>query len=466
MRYKSGTDQFQIFESVLHGVIITDLRGHILFMNRSSENMLGYPEDELIGKPLSLLYAEEQEHSFKEILKKWAVEKKLNGRLHAKQKNNGCIWLDVKSSILNNAEGKSEFCVITICDIEKLKFMSSRLKKNQAISQAIFDASIDAMITIDRIGNIRSANRSALDMFGYMQKELIGKNISTLISFPIKSEDNGNLFKYLKNDGEADAVKSKEIDGLKKNGTIFPIELSASKVILEGTSVYAGIIRDLTDSRKLERRILNIGNEERLQIGRELHDVLGQMLTGIRMLSEILYRKLEANALPGAEEVQEISGLVKKADEYTRNLSRNIVHADLKERGLSRAIEDLCKRVSRMTDIQCTFEEEDAIKIEQNDMGQNLYRIAQEAINNAIKHGDPTAITVRLSSDNHGLLLIVDDNGKGFDESRLHQSDQGAGLKIMKHRARVMGGILELSRTEDNCTRVQCIIPNNRHQYV
>lgn len=466
MKYKSGLDQYQIFESVLHGVIITDLRGHIIFINHASENMLGYQEDELIGKPLSLLYAEEQEQSFKEILERWTTEKNFYGRLHAKQKNNSCIWLDVKSSIMNTAEGKTAFCVISICDIEKLKYISSRLKKNQAISQAIFDASIDAMITIDRIGSIKSANRSALKMFGYKEKELIGKNMGKLVSFPINSNDKNYLSNYFKDDGQADTGISKEIDGLKKDGTIFPIELSASKVILEGTRVYAGIIRDLTERRKLERRILSIGNEERIQIGRELHDDLGQMLTGIRMLSEILYRKLEANALPGADEVKEISDLVRKADEYTRNLSRNIVQADLKERGLSRAIENLCKRVSRMSDIRCRFEEADAVEFEQNDMAQNLYRIAQESINNAIKHGEPTTITVRLSSDELYTSLIVDDDGKGFDKNELNQSEQGAGLKIMKHRARVMGGILELSRTEDNCTRVRCIIPKNRHHLV
>lgn len=465
MKFEQQFDWFQIFESVLHGVILTDLRGRIVFLSRYGEKMLGFNRTELIGKPLSLLYAEEQESTFKDVLKTWVAEKKFCGRLHAKQKDGSAIWLDVKSAILNNSEGEPINCVISVCDIGKLQFTRKRLKKNQAISQAIFDASIDAMVIVDKFGNIRSVNRSMLEMFGYNKNELIGKNISKLTS-PSNFNEAGYLLNYLKKTGYKTNGINKEIHGLKNDGTVFPVEISASEVLLNGTGVFAGIIRDLTERRKLERRILNIGNQERIQIGRELHDGLGQMLTGIRMLSEVLYRKLKANALPGAEEVGELSVLVKKADEFTRDLSRNVVQTDLKGSELSRAIANLCKRVSRMSEITCTFHEEGAVIIEQDDVAQHLYRITQESVSNAIKHGGPETITVRLSAKNDHISLIVEDDGKGFDENGPDPSAAGAGLKIMKHRARVLGGNLELCRTKSNRTQMRCIIPANQHHFI
>jgi PAS domain S-box-containing protein len=342
-----------------------------------------------------------------------------------------------------------------------LKYARSRLKRNEAISHAIFDASIDAMIISDKDGVIESVNQSACDMFGYEENELIGKRIDSLISSPMSLGGASYIVETLKQTGRAPHGLSREIHGLKRDETVFPIELSAAKVTQTDQTFYAGIIRDLSERRRLERRIINIGNKERVQMGRELHDGLGQMLTGIRMQAEVLYRKLKANGLPGADEVGEISNMVRDADEFARNLSRSAVQTNLDGMELCSTLDELCKRVSRMSDIDCRFESSLSSEIEQDDVAQNLYRIAQESITNAIKHGKPKKINVKLSSSQSHTILVIDDDGKGFCEDSKTKQNKGAGLKIMKHRARVLGGVLDITRTDDDTTRVRCIIPQN-----
>ena len=458
-------NQFHILESILHGVIITDLRGHIIFWNNANKEILGYEKEEIIGRPVSTLYEDGEDIPFKKILKKCAEGKMVHGRWHALHKNGKKIWLDVRLKIYHDNDEKPMICVITICDIGNLKYTESKLKKNMAISQAIFDTSIDAMITINKTGIIETINRSTIQMFGYQEEELIGENVKILMPFPHNENHDNYILNYLKTGKKKIIGLGREVQGRKKNGTIFPVDLSVSEVTWAGNRLFSGIIKDLTERRKLERRILEIGDEERQQIGRELHDELGQMLTGIRMLSENLARKLKANALPGANEVNEIASLVNKADEYTRTISREMVQIDLENNGLSVALENLCRRVSGLSEIKLEFKEVGNTDIKSNSMAHQLYRIAQESVNNALKHSDANNITVWLSSNDHHTSLIVDDDGKGFDIKKIEQSRQGAGLQIMKHRAGVMNGIFEVIRTEEGLTRARCVVPNNLEHF-
>jgi two-component system, LuxR family, sensor kinase FixL len=465
MKNEPFLNQFHILENILHGVIITDLRGHIIFWNSANEKILGYQRSEIIERPVRMLYADDEEMPFKKILKECVDGKMVHGIWHASHKNGRKVWLDIRAKIHTDAHEKPIYCVITICDIGKLKFTEGRLKKNLAISQAIFDTSVDAMITINKKGIIETTNRSAMQMFGYKKYELVGESVNILMPFPHNHNHDDYILNYL-NTGEKKIIgKEREVHGIKKDGTVFPIELVISEVTWEDHKVFAGIIRDLTERRKLEKRILEIGNEERQQIGRELHDGLGQMLTGIRMLSENLARKLKVNSLPGSEEVEEISKMIRDADEYARTLSRGMVLVELEKNGLSVSLENLCRRTSRLAGINCEFRVFGNIDIESDTMSQHLYRIAQESLSNALKHGNAKNITVWLSSNDHHTSLIIDDDGKGFDIIEVEHTEQGAGLLIMKHRARVMGGILDLIRTEQGLTRIRCVIPNNMEHF-
>jgi two-component system, LuxR family, sensor kinase FixL len=456
-------ESFKILPNILHGVIITDSRGHILFMNQACEKILGYKMDEISGKHIQMLYGDEEMMPFKQIMDECIKGNDLFGRWHAVHKNGKKVWLDVRARLLPDKTGDQNICLISLCDIGKLKFTEKRLKKSMAVSDAIFDTSLDAMITINEKAIIKSVNKSTEKMFGYSEDELVGNNVKMLIPFPYNIHHDNYIRNYLKTGEKKIIDRRREIQGLKKDGTIFPIDLGVTEVVWEGNRIFTGVIRDLSSRRVLEQRLIEIGNEERRRIGRDLHDGLGQMLTGIRMLTENLARKLQANALPAAGEVQEIAEMLKEADQYTRTLSRGMVQIDIDKVGLNAAIQNLCKQTTKMTGTKCFITGDNEIEIENHTMAIHIYRIIQEAISNAVKHGKAGNITVRLSRNMYHTSVSIDDDGTGFDPAE--KEIQGIGLQIMNYRAAMMGGVFEIIRTDEATTRVRCIIPNNMNQF-
>jgi two-component system, LuxR family, sensor kinase FixL len=340
---------------------------------------------------------------------------------------------------------------------ENLLEIHARLEDNEARLRAILESSQGAIITTDEKGVILSFNRSAERIFGYKKHEVIGENVKILMPHH-HSEKHDRYIKNYLNTGERKIIgKDREEHGLRKDGTLFPIHLSISEIKLKDHRIFSAIITDLTDRRKLEQRILETSDEERRRIGQDLHDGLGQMLTGIRLVSENLARKLKANEIPGSDEVQEISEMAREADEYTRSLTQGMVQVELEKNGLRVALENLCKRAEKMFGVECTYVESGDVDIDNHTLSMNLFRIAQESVNNAVKHGRAKNINIRLANSGTHLSLLIEDDGIGFDT--LDVSGQGTGIQIMKYRAGILGGILEIGRTEEELTSVRCIIP-------
>lgn len=459
------TDQTKgILENILHGVIVTDTRGHILFWNSTNKEIFGYSKQEVLKRPVNILFDDKSELPLRELLRKCSISEPVYGRWHGVHKSGSTVWLEIRAKLVKDKIGVPLYCIITLRDIDKLKDTESRLNQSQAIAEAIFTTSSDAIITADTKGVILSVNKAASTMFGYDHDDLVGENLKILMPYPYTVNHGKYIRDYLRT-GESKIInKGRETQGLKKDGTAFPIELAVSEIACEGKRIFAGIIRDLSERRKLELRLIEIGNEERRRIGRDLHDGLGQMLTGIRMLSESLARKLHANALPAADEVDEIAGMIKEADEMARSIARNMVQVEIEKKGFEAAVQDLCIRTEKMTGTRCKLVTEKCIEIDNHTMALHLYRIVQEAINNAVKHGRAHNIEIRITKNDHHLSLLIDDDGVGFCNEADHQN--GKGIQIMKHRAGIMGGILELNRTKGDMTRLRCLIPSNFEQFV
>lgn len=456
-------NRFDILESILHGILVTDLRGHIIYWNRVCVDVLGYREEEIIGKSIRMLYDDDNALPFKEVLSRCITGEIITGRWYARHKDGSPIWLDIRLKVVSDEEKNQKFTVVSVCNIEKLKTTERELKEKKAIAAAILDTSVDAIITINEKGKILSFNRAAKKMFGYDEDEVFGRNVKMLMPLPFSENHDLYLKNYLETGEKKIIGKGREAQGLRKNRTVFPIDLSVSEVRWEGNRIFTGIIKDQTARRELERRMQEIGNEERRRIGRDLHDGLGQMLTGIRMVSENLARKLKVNGVPGAAEVQEISDMIKNADEYARTLSRGMVQVDLEKKGLGAALQNLCRQTEKLSGINCTYMETGNVDVENHSMALHIYRIVQESINNVIKHADARNMHVRLSGNVHHLSVTVDDDGRGF-ETGTGQND-GTGIQIMKYRAGIMGGVLEIVRKSENLTRVRCIVPQNRDYF-
>jgi signal transduction histidine kinase len=208
----------------------------------------------------------------------------------------------------------------------------------------------------------------------------------------------------------------------------------------------------------LERQILRTSEREQQRIGRDLHDSLGPQLAAIRYAATFLANELRERGQPEAAKAEQICKMTADAGSLAHDLARGIFPVQMDGAGLTMALKDLASTTSRLTGIAVSFYEAGEILVEDPEDGMHLYRIAQEAVNNAAKHGGPRKITIGLSKLQDALRLTVADDGKGMVPSP--DGPRGMGLDSMRYRARVLGGELKIDFHPDEGTIVSCEMPN------
>lgn len=196
---------------------------------------------------------------------------------------------------------------------------------------------------------------------------------------------------------------------------------------------------------------------ERRRIGQDLHDGLGQMLTGIGLIANGLARRLESKQDPLAPEMAEIAGMVREADQYARALARGLVPVEIELGGLNGALERLSENAQRLFGITCSLSVRGTYAVEDLDVAMHIYRIAQESVSNAVRHGHANTVRIVLSLSEEQIRLRVQDNGSGFVHDP-HDLPRGMGLRIMHYRANILGGALEIRSVPGEGTTVTCTV--------
>jgi PAS domain S-box-containing protein len=220
-----------------------------------------------------------------------------------------------------------------------------------------------------------------------------------------------------------------------------------------------GVIIDITERKRLEEAILEIGDQERQRIGLDLHDSLGQHLTGIAFMSKGLAHKLLKNGLPEAEEAKKIAEWANQAISQARNLARGLYPVELSRHGLIPALEELAANTRSLFHVSCELQVQPSALVPNGVAAMHLYRITQEALDNAIRHGRARRISIHLTAGPGTIELRVRDDGSGVAENGLGRRP-GMGIPIMKYRAGMIGGSLEIYPGDDGGTVVTCAAPN------
>ncbi len=214
----------------------------------------------------------------------------------------------------------------------------------------------------------------------------------------------------------------------------------------------------LERTQRLEHEIIEISEREQRRIGRDLHDGLCQYLAATGCAAAALQTDLLRRNLPKEAAVAgELAELLEGGVVQTRDLARGLVPVPMDEAGLPFALEGLAASVARLQNIDCTFRVEGEVKIGDTSAATHLYRIAQEAINNATRHGRADQIRIALLAEGPLATLSVTDNGQGL--SRTASASPGLGLSIMSYRARLVGGELAMSEPNDGGTLIACTFP-------
>ncbi len=341
-----------------------------------------------------------------------------------------------------------------------IRDISARKKAEKALLHyaALVESSDDAIIGKTLDGYVTSWNRGAEMVFGYSRQEMIGRHISVLIPDDRKSEEPDILEKIRR----GESVDHCETLRRRKDGMLIDISVTVSPIRdAEGKIIGASkVARDITGRKQLEKEILEISDREQRRIGHDLHDGLCQHLAGIEMLSQVLEKKLTPKFKDGARRAADIAKNVRAAIGQTRSLARGLSPVTLESEGLASALHELALNTEKMFRVKCRFDSDSQVPVQNHAMATHLFRLAQEAVSNAIKHGRAGKISIHLKADPGWIYLGVSDNGAGFALEKTAQSN-GMGLRIMKFRAGMIGGTLTIERQAGGGTIVICSAPNH-----
>jgi len=292
-------------------------------------------------------------------------------------------------------------------------------------------------------------------MFGYRRGDLIGRPMTTLAGWPFEQPER---WQQLASDPQGQGSMRVEFDGLRSDGTHFAAAGLLSRFDVAGRSHCLVVLQDVSERKQLERAILQAVNREQYRIGNDLHDGLGQELTGIALMLRGVAGRLASEYAPILPEIESITRLVNNAIESTRALARGLSPVNLERGGLSDALDGLAMHAAELYNVQivCTHRVK-TIRPLSAELANHLYRIAQEAVRNAVRHGRARTIRLHLHGARAKVRLTVTDDGTGMPVDAVDAA--GMGLKIMQYRARILGGEVRFERAEPQGTRIVCECP-------
>jgi len=226
-------------------------------------------------------------------------------------------------------------------------------------------------------------------------------------------------------------------------------------VWIDGNLARLSIGIDVTERKRFGQEIIGISEKERIRIGNDLHDGIGQYFTGIGFLIRIIKDRLAQSGLAEVSVAEEILGLVEEAKNHIRILAKGLSPVNMDKNGIFAAISELCMDTERIFRSECSFLYDDSITIEDNFIASNIYYIVREAVNNAMRHGAAKHIDIIMKECDEGIRINIQDDGCGFDPDA---AARGMGLNLMKYRADVIGGTLNILRSKNGGTLVSCVV--------
>ncbi len=334
----------------------------------------------------------------------------------------------------------------------ELEYQVLDINSLQVRYRAIGETARDGFLIVDRKGRILASNDAYVRLSGYGRDALLKMKIEDLEALDTPDQI-GEYGRNIMQRGNA----LFETRHRRKDGSEWPVEVNISYSPIDG-GIFFGFLRDITERKTLQREIIKISTAEQERIGREIHDGVGQQLTGLTMLCKSLAQRLQAVDRPEeAVAAGRLHGYAQKALDEIHRLARGLAPVEISDESLPRALQNLAEDVSVGSGIDCRFHRLEQLRLPDSDISGHLFRIAQEALQNAVKHAEAEHILMLLASEPDNLVLTVLDDGRGMRPT--HEREGGLGLHIMGYRAGIIGGRLVIGPAGSGGTLVRCEVP-------
>ena len=448
-------------ETTQCGILIYRQDGRLCYFNPQVSRFTGYTADELNGMTIwSLIPPDVRDHVRSRAQARWRGEP-LSDRFQFAilTKSGETRWLDLSAQLIQYRGGPA--VMGTAFDITDAKRSEQQAQEHTALLQTLIANSPYGILMGGKDHHIRFCNSAFQRMFQYAEDEIIGSDPDDLIGLAENTEAVDISQRVMRGEVVHHIAVRRRKDGSKVD-----VEFHAVPLVTDGEFAGCfGIYQDITGRmqsetklRALRDRLTRVQDEERAHFARELHDDIGQRLA----LLTIQLAQLEKNARTAApsltEQLESSRRLAEETCVDAQRISHRLHPSQLVLLGLTKALSSLCEAFARQTDVTIDFIHDDAVPRLAPEVETCLYRVAQEAIQNAAKHSRCDRIGVALSIASGAVRLCVSDAGQGFD-SAAAEYGSGLGLVSMAERARSVGGHISIQAEVDQGTRIEISIP-------
>lgn len=448
---------FRTLESLAEAVFVIEAEtGMIRECNAAAERMFCRSREELVGRSTRRLHvSEEHFQAFGEQSENWLIRgEPFRTHFTMARRDGSPFPTEHTVTLLYPEEGPSGGIVSVVRDRTEEVEAEARASTMQLRLEELLDTLGVGFIRADLDGIILERNDAARRILGLDTSEtLVGRPVQEVLG---PGETWEGILRQLRSDGPDQCAIQAHI--LRADGELACVSALGRIVPLpDGGTIVEGVFQDVTEEMRLREEVVGISTRERLRIGQDLHDDLGQHLTGLAFLARDLGRTLaDEGHASAASELRELELIANLAVKKTRHIARGVQPPTLEQGGLQGALEELARDVEELFGLSVELDVEDGPETASTAEASHLFRIAQEGTTNAARHGGGTRAEITWKALDARRRLTVRDNGAGFDERK---TTPGLGLRIMRYRARLLGGELEI-RSDDEGTTVQVTLPS------
>lgn len=435
-------------------VAVTNVQGTITHANDKFCETSKYSREELVGRTHRLVKSDEHSPEFFKDL--WATisrGKVWKGEIKNRAKDGSHYWVDATIVPMLAEGGKPREYVAIRTDITARKEADEKLRASELIFRQLAE-------NIKEVFWVSSVDKSRLIYVSPAYERIWARTCRSLYDLPfqwveaIHPEDRARVLRAA-TDKQVRGEYDEEYRIIRPDGSIRLIHDRAFPVLDTAGEVYhiVGIAEDITQKRQLQQQILQVSERERNRLARDLHDGLAQTLTSIGFRLNVFKKNLES--AKDATELDIIAAKLAAAIGATRQLARGLATTELEKFGLVVALQNLAETTAMDYGLKCICDLDESITVSNAQTATHLYRIAQEAVHNVVKHANAGEIVISFRLKESDFVLSVVDNGIGFAPGQSF----GMGLDIMHHRATMVGGAFNIQRRSTVGTIVSCSLP-------
>jgi PAS domain S-box-containing protein len=457
---QTATPDSELFRDAFNaspiGIAVENLEGQPLYANRFLCSMLGFSEEEMRSKHCVEFSPPEDAE------KDWALFQQLRAGLIDRyqiekrfiRRDGSLVWGLLSIALLNRT---SPLVVATVEDI------TERRKAEQAQFRHVVESSEDAIIFRNLNAIIEGWNAGAQRIFGYTQSEAIGKPITILIPPELQDEERDILEKLR----ASERVEHYETIRMTKAGRRVNVSLSVSTIRdSNGRTVgFSTIFRDITERKfaedalaRVNRKLVQIQEEERSRIARDLHDDINQRLALLAVEIETLKLNIPNSFAELSHQLTKIWEGITEVSAEVQSISHQLHPPKLEILGVVASMSGFCREFAERHAVEIDFNSDEISQLVSNEASLCLFRVLQEALHNAARHSGVRQFEVRLGCSSNGLHLTVSDRGAGFDV-RSAMNKGGLGLVSMRERVQLVSGTIVIESTPMNGTTVHARVP-------